>query len=369
MQNIFQYTSVSLKTGALHTDCEHLLAEQTRLSNGADTIENKLTYFMEVNKISQKLSSPAFQVTSEGFIPLLAKIDECISYMNSNSSYLESTIYLAKYKQCLNRALSMVKFYVTKSLENATRYVTPAPGADKPTTDNALVLYYGKFRTNAPRIKSLMTEIEDRIEASPEYENLLSDCHQCYFSQRRSLLEPCVTDAVTQLSKQYNKDYCSLVRSGCSFLVHVCEDEHNLYHQFFSMSSPELEKFLHGLCFILYDALRPLIIHIVHLETLSELCNILRRGMIEEHIQNNPSQLASLTAVVNQLLEDCQERLVYRAHIYMQTDIANFAPSPGDLAYPSKLEMMESIAETIAKQKQENNNRRNHSVTSMTSIK
>lgn len=41
------------------------------------------------------------------------------------------------------------------------------------------------------------------------------------------------------------------------------------------------------------------------------------------------------------MLEDVQERLVYRTHIYIQTDIIGYKPAPGDLAYPEKLEMME----------------------------
>jgi len=41
------------------------------------------------------------------------------------------------------------------------------------------------------------------------------------------------------------------------------------------------------------------------------------------------------------MLEDVQERLVYRTHIYIQTDIIGYKPAPGDLAYPDKLEMME----------------------------
>ncbi|XP_063599673.1 conserved oligomeric Golgi complex subunit 3-like [Penaeus indicus] len=362
-----QYTSVSNKTSALHTDCEHLLAEQTRLTNKADTIESKLAYFKEVDRISQKLSSPAFQVTSDGFIPLLAKIDECISYMNTNPTFQESALYLAKYKHCLSRALGMVKLYVTKSLESATQQVLPKPGNEKPSSDNAAVLYYGKFRTNAPRIKTLMAEIEDRVENSPEYLNLLSDCHQCYFAQRQTLMGPCVADAVTELSQKYQRDYCSLVRSGCAFLVHVCEDEYNLFHQFFTAATSDLDTFLLGLCTGLYDVLRPLIIHIDHLETLSELCNILQRGMIEEHLQNNPTQLAPLTSVVNQMLEDTQERLVYRAHIYINVDIAGFRPSPGDLAYPSKLQMMESIAENLASQRKMHS--RNASVSSISSTR
>lgn len=53
------------------------------------------------------------------------------------------------------------------------------------------------------------------------------------------------------------------------------------------------------------------------------------------------AQLGAFDAVVKQMLEDVQERLVYRTHIYIQTDITGYKPAPGDLAYPEKLEMME----------------------------
>lgn len=46
----------------------------------------------------------------------------------------------------------------------------------------------------------------------------------------------------------------------------------------------------------------------------------------------------------NQLLQDVQERLVFRANLYLTSDILNYRPSAGDLAYPEKLVMMENIA-------------------------
>lgn len=46
-------------------------------------------------------------------------------------------------------------------------------------------------------------------------------------------------------------------------------------------------ELLENLCLSLYDVLRPLIIHIIHLETLSELCSILKNEMLEDHVQNN----------------------------------------------------------------------------------
>lgn len=73
-----------------------------------------------------------------------------------------------------------------------------------------------------------------------------------------------------------------------------------------------------------------------------------RRGKIIHRFHSDPSpsinaaaQLGAFDAVVKQMLEDVQERLVYRTHIYIQTDIMGYKPAPGDLAYPEKLEMME----------------------------
>ena len=63
---------------------------------------------------------------------------------------------------------------------------------------------------------------------------------------------------------------------------------------------------------MLYDTLRPLVIHLHHLETLSELTGILRSDMIGHHCAGNPPQLTSFEKIVSQLLQDVQERLVYR---------------------------------------------------------
>ncbi|NXX34528.1 COG3 protein, partial [Nicator chloris] len=137
------------------------------------------------------------------------------------------------------------------------------------------------------------------------------------------------------------------VRSGCAFMVHVCQDEHQLYNEFFTKPTPKLDELLEKLCLSLYDVLRPMIIHVIHLETLSELCGILKNEMLEDHVQNNAEQLGAFAAGVKQMLEDVQERLVYRTHIYIQTDITGYKPAPGDLAYPDKLEMMEQIAQSL----------------------
>ncbi|XP_064639332.1 conserved oligomeric Golgi complex subunit 3-like isoform X2 [Lineus longissimus] len=343
-----QYVFVSTKTNALHEACEHLMAEQTKLVETAECVQNKLSYFNELDKISSRLGAPTLTVTSDSFVPTLSRIDECIAYLNKNSHYKESSVYLARFRQCLSKALNLIKIHVVSILQNATQNVQPRKDSVN-AGENAFTLFYGKFRTNAPRVKNLMEQIEQRIDKSPEYKQLLSDCHQCYFSQRATLLGPSVSAAVTELASKHSRDHCALMRSGCAFMVHVCEDEYQLYHQFFTQPTPQLDVMLEGLCNSLYDVFRPLIIHVQHLETLSELCSILKIEMMEEHVCNNPDQLGAFETMCSQLLEDVQERLVYRTYIYIKSDILNYKPAEGDLAYPEKLEMMESIAESLKK--------------------
>lgn len=342
-----QYLFVSTKTGTLHEACEQLLKEQSELVELAKSIQEKLSYFNELENINTKLNSTTLSVNSEGFIPMLSKLDECVEYVSSHPSFKDYPVYLTKFKQCLSKAMHLIKIHTVTTLQNLTSQLTKRDPMGAPNIDNAFTLYYVKFRAAAPKVKRLIEQVEERSGRIPEYQQLLDEIHQCYLDQREVLLSPSINSTITDLTTQNNKDHCALVRSGCAFMVHVCQDEHQLYNEFFSKPTSKLDELLEKLGLSLYDVLRPLIIHVVHLETLSELCSILKNEMLEDHVQNNVVQLAAFDAVLKQMLEDVQERLVYRTHIYIQTDITGYNPAPGDLAYPDKLEMMEKIAQSL----------------------
>lgn len=357
-----KYVFVSTKTNALHDACEQLSADQTKLMNAADTIQRDLVYFNEHDRISTKLTGSNLAVTGEAFQSLLMRIDECIDFMVKHSTYRDSAEYLSKFKACRASALMMIKKYIVKSLNETTSniinrqtsspesnpgFVLGSENVSSNSQEDAFTLFYGKFRTNAPRIIGLVEQIEKRLELDLDYGHLLNEIHNCYFSKREQLVGPSVTAAMTELLAANKQDQCSLVRSGCSFMVHVCEDEHQLYSHFFTKLSPKLDEMLQRLCGSLYDMLRPLIIHVYHLETLSELCTILKTEMLDDHVQNYPEQLKAFEYVAKQMLEDVQERLVFRVNIHIKDDILGYKPAPGDLAYPEKLEMMEEIARSL----------------------
>ncbi|KAJ8667432.1 hypothetical protein QAD02_009095 [Eretmocerus hayati] len=344
-----QYTLVSEKTTSLHEASEQLISDQEKLINFAEKIAEYVRYFKEVDIIMDKLDAPTLSVNSEIFFNLMDKVENNMNFMLSNPTFKESSTYLVKYRHCQSKVITLIQNYLFKLFTKATESILSPKDTDslQKKPDATLALFYGRFQSILPKAKPVIEQVEAKASRRQEYETLLFECHQHFVSHRDLVLGPSVQKSLQSIKTKYNGDHCSLVRHSCSLLLHASVDEFRLFYQFFSKSSPAFLSFSENLCTSLYDTLRPFIIHINHLETLAEICCILRIEMLDEHVQNNFEPLQGFGNVCLQLLHDVQERLVFRAHLYLQSDVAGYNPSPGDLAYPEKLKMMEDIAESI----------------------
>jgi hypothetical protein len=58
------YTKVSYKTNSLYRACEQLLADQTKLLNITECIENRLSYFDDVDRFSKVKPRSSFSLFS-----------------------------------------------------------------------------------------------------------------------------------------------------------------------------------------------------------------------------------------------------------------------------------------------------------------
>lgn len=353
------YSQVSAKTRSLHVACEQLISDQTKLVNASYLLNARLSYFTDMDVFMQKLNSPIVENNCEYVIPMLTRIDECLKYLETNLSHKESANYLQVVIQVLQKALQIIRNYTINTLTQATNSIiqsiqsSPNPVINF-SEDNSYTTFYSKFRVNSNRIKTLMEQLEQRVELNkqPDYEQALADCQRCYIQQRRSLILTSVSNAINEFVQKHQRDTCALVRSSCSFMIHLCQDENQLYNQFFSKPSVHFERFLDELCVILYDCLRPIIIHVNHIETLAELCSILKTEILMDNVQKNVDNLTAFETVFSQLLEDVQMRFVYRTHIYIKDEILNYNPSGGDLSYPEKLIIMKQIADSLKEKKE-----------------
>ncbi|CAP24966.2 Protein CBR-COGC-3 [Caenorhabditis briggsae] len=397
------YESVSSRTCSLHDACDRALAEQTSLSTGSQLIKTNLYYFKQADVIMKKLSVAKLMVTGHSFAAILVSIDECLTYLRGHPEYKESEHYISKFEQCLSRAMTWVRVAVLAELDTCFNDVKDRQaqldadyekigrgGQDEDT----FALLYGVFASKAAVVKASINVVEQRFAVVPEFEEMLAECQYAYFAKRHLLLGPILESTLSNLSTTHAESTCRLTRDACTFMLRTCDDEYRLYRQFFVTSngnderkssmdgriSPAMstitsvftsthppqqvhpfETFAEQMCRTLYDMLRPRIVHNPHLETLAELCTMIKVEMIENRC--SPQMVASIlgddaiqdpnvaglnpragfVAVMGELVGDIAERIVHRAGLYAQSDIGAYRPAPGDIAYPQMLQMIRKI--------------------------
>ncbi|MQM18325.1 hypothetical protein Taro_051316, partial [Colocasia esculenta] len=337
-----QHQAVAMKTKALHDACDRLLIEKQRLVEFAEALRSKLNYFDELENVAKNFHSPSMNVGSANFLLLLKRLDECILYVENNPQYAESGVYLVKFRQHQSRALGLIRTHVLSVLKNASFQVHSAiQGNSLNTTVSEGVeasVIYVRFKAAAGELKPVLEEIEGR-SSRKEYREILADCHRLYCEQRLSLIKAIVQQRISEFAKK--EALPSLTRSGCAYLMQVCQLEHQLFDHFFPSSSKEvssLAALIDPLCTHLYDTLRPKIVHEANLDSLCELVDILKVEMLGDQLSRRSESLAGLRPILLRILGDIHERLAFRARTYIQDEIGKYILTDEDLDYPAKLE-------------------------------
>ncbi|CAG8471282.1 5572_t:CDS:10 [Ambispora leptoticha] len=334
---------VEERTKALQTACEKLLEEQNHLEALADAMSSKLAYYNEFEAINSLFSSLGENICEKKeFLPTLNKLDECLEYMQGNLRYRDSELYLMRFRQCMTRGMNLIKMSFVGDIKGLG--IEIAKKANQPLDlESQQELSYSKFRALAPKLKPLLNEIEKRCPAYGEYSSLLSDCYNAYFSVRQQLLIPAIVAQIQSMGSG-GSDILAFTRNGYSSMKNLCSDEYSLFYEFFSTGEDDLYGNLDLLCSYLYDELRPLIIHEAHIDTLSELCKILQDHAIhDKQLAEKGKSGLRFSFLIRNVLQDAQQRLVFRAQTYIESNIKKFVPQPNDLDYPNKLKASSEI--------------------------
>ncbi|KAL3623559.1 Golgi transport complex subunit 3 [Castilleja foliolosa] len=338
-----QHQAVATKTKTLHDACDRLLLEKQRLTEFVESLRAKLNYFDELENVATSFYSPSMNVARENFLPLLKRLDDCITYVESNPQYAECNVYLVKFRQLQSRALGMTRSHVLSVLKNTSSQVQAAmrsSAGNKASVSEGVEasIIYVRFKAAANELKPVLEEIESR-KPRKEYEQILTECHKLYCEQRLSLVRGIVHQRISEFSKK--EALPSLTRSGCAYLMQVCQLEHQLFDHFFPSSSEDvssLAPLIDPLCTYLYDTLRPRLIHEANLDVLCELVDILKVEVLTEQVSRRGESLAGLRPTLERILADVHERLTFRARTHIRDEIANYIPLDEDLEYPAKLE-------------------------------
>mmetsp|Transcript_40675 Transcript_40675/g.66006 ORF Transcript_40675/g.66006 Transcript_40675/m.66006 type:complete len:805 (+) Transcript_40675:61-2475(+) len=333
------YALVSTKTTALHDACESLVRDKNRLVFLAENVRTKLAYFDEVDTIGKQLSgnNPNISVLSDSFIPFLTRLDQCISYVSENPQYKDSDPYNVRFQQLQSRALTIIRNYTVGSLRTITSQIQSLVKDGSNVHDSTETsLLYVKYRAVAPPLKALMEELNKRA-SKKEYGSLLSECCSTYVQCRMQLLGVVIRAQYALLAKDH--DLAALTRAGSAYLARICQQEHQLFQYYFP-PSPSTDDAVRGLIesvsVILYDNLRPLLVRQAELDSLCEVIEILKSEVFDD--QRRGEWVHAFQPILARLLQDSQERVIYRVQTYIRDEIRSFVPTPADLNYPEKLQ-------------------------------
>ncbi|TYH66158.1 hypothetical protein ES332_D06G104100v1 [Gossypium tomentosum] len=336
-----QHQAVATKTKTLHDACDRLVMEKQKLIEFAEALRSKLKYFDELENVTSNFYSPNMNVGNANFLPLLKRLDECISYVENNPQYAESSVYLLKFRQLQSRALGLIRSHVLSVLKRASSQTAIQSSGDNKASLSEGVeasVIYIRFKAAASELKPVLEEIESRASRK-EYVHILAECHKLYCEQRLSLIKGIAHQRISEFAKK--EGLPSLTRSGCAYLMQVCQLEHQLFDHFFPSSSEDvssLAPLIDPLSTYLYDTLRPRLIHETNVDFLCELVDILKVEVLGEQLSRRSESLAGLRPTLERILADIHERLTFRARTHIRDEIANYIPFDEDLDYPAKLQ-------------------------------
>ncbi|KAF5357255.1 hypothetical protein D9756_006491 [Leucocoprinus leucothites] len=366
--------------------CERVVEERDRLLEVMEDIGEHLEYFQELERATRMLNHPGESLIFEpDFLYMVERVDVCIAFMKTHRHYREAEVYLLRFQQCMTRAMTLIKMSFVGSLRALTADISRRLSEKDVSQTAQHHLLYTRFQSVAPKIQPLIRELERRAATYPDdLSSLLSECYTAYFNARRSLLAGWIQEEIKGLDV-VRGELVELTRAGCSFLKQLCTDEFNLYRSFFSTAEEELYQYLEKLCDILYDDLRPRILHEPRLTALCEVCTVLQALMVlDSSTFTTSSSSASspidseasdnddgdrdtsedeltvdldsaqqqqqgggkgkgrlgrlhISRLLQMVLQDAQTRLFFKAQAIIQSEVRYYVPKPEDLQWPELL--------------------------------
>lgn len=353
-----------------------MAAEKERLEGFADAVHAKLHMFDSLDEVSAAFAKASATANASGspdaFLPILKSLDDAMEYVRTHAHYKDAGVYTIKFRQLQSRALGLVRSYVTASLRRAAsaaqQQQRQQASEGEPTEEagkDEMAGLYVRFRAAAPSLAPLTSELARRAVAAPlpaepgstpggEYGQLLADCHAAYCDHRLQLVADTVHRRVRTLAAEGGPAH--LARAGCAYLAQVCQLERALFEHFFPTADAKapaaaaaeaqlpgagIASLLDPLCGVLYDLLRPMLVHTTDVDALCELVDALRGAAatgnaapVKSGAAVAPMQLAGVQRVAAGAAQDAQERLAFRTSAFVRDDLDGHQYTAAQLDFP-----------------------------------
>ncbi|KAG7663017.1 COG3 [[Candida] subhashii] len=361
---MMKYNQISNETLDFDKEANELLEQQVSYINKYEQINQYLKHFEHLDSITKHLSRSGShllhqkreQLTNE----ILKQLDDSLEFIEEHPNFKESEIYGARFRQCMTRALTLIRNYLSsgelKSLADSIDRKLQE-GLKDETKKNLTIdlLIYNEFnnylKVNDNLFNDLVNEISIRAANHEEYNGLLNDVLGTYFNIRSSLLRTYISKNST-IDSFYRKTDHDLVQScqdQISYFKKIIEKEYTLFLRFFIPENGEIPEFvsnqfygfLRNILEPLYDGVRLLVLREQNISNLCQLTTLLQKYYEFEYDNNesildNSSYYAQTEEIkygdlFQSILEDTQDRLIFRIQKYVDDKLMNYKPKPEDL--------------------------------------
>lgn len=365
------HNNVTVQTRDFQSESITLIDELNSFEKLLTDLQSKFVIFQDLESIVKRLNTAnnsKIVLKSSFHNNILLKLDVCLKAVNdpSYSKYKDIDSYKYRFKQCMIRALTLIRNFLINYLKSVeSKLITQIDEIPKDTEiannknkTSVLIdaLINKNFVDNLDSFFNLFIEIYKRSYSNDDYFNLLDDIYNQYFKTRGFLVKTYIIHQFTS-NVDFNTDLINLANSNLKFFTKLIEKEFEIFKNLFFLPPTEItentdnsanltaaHKFFESLLDPLYYLLRNKILRETKINSLCELINLIKSYT---EIENDPigfseildmQQLSKIDyeELFQPILEDAQTRLVFRIHKYVETNIVNYKKTGKELIISNK---------------------------------
>eukprot|EP00760_Papus_ankaliazontas_P007168 PhM_4_TR13294/c0_g1_i1/m.92154/K20290/COG3, SEC34; conserved oligomeric Golgi complex subunit 3 len=382
---------VKSQSEALSAGATSLLARKEMLERSTKSTEHKLRYFYDIDAASNTVHIPQMSPFHENFVRAIQKLDEAERFLTSHRHYQSAPTYLTRVYTAKQKALTIVRDVVTARIGLATTHVTASPNFKKAMAFDAeasddhtpldisveaamvgnvgiLTVLNVEYRSKLTEVLPLVAMLQDRCKgsgvssasssgassstsaasaASRDIRTILDNVVAHYVSCRTRVLRPLLAEFVRYLQRNLSSfldppQLKHLASGGVSYLLALVVEEQVLLDAIWNpnksapianMTKLYLTSILDNVSCELFDAYRSEILREDDIKTLCFLVDCLTNSLLEGKVKSAGGDVGKFVApVIKRMVEDTQERLYFRSHMFIKDVLSPFTFTSKDLA-------------------------------------
>ncbi|VDC05907.1 unnamed protein product [Peniophora sp. CBMAI 1063] len=167
---LVDWRSVEEGGRSLQDACARLLGEREELVRAEEEIAGRMEVFAELEGATRMLNAPGESLVMRGdFLDMVERVDACIGFLREHRQYKEAELYLLRFKQCLVRAMTLIRMYFVGSLRALNADVSKRLSEKDVSATATHHLLYTRFRSVAGPLplSPLLGELERRVAQHP----------------------------------------------------------------------------------------------------------------------------------------------------------------------------------------------------------